>query len=99
MDFDKIFYAYAPCKFKLNKKRIILSCFILELCYLKEFIWEKLFSVFPLRFWCVSMCPKINDLACLTMEKLKINRGAPNKNADLLKKISLMGTETVLFYI
>jgi len=27
------------------------------------------------------------------MEKLKIYQRAPNKNADLLKKISLMGTK------
>jgi len=33
-------------------------------------------------------------LACLTMAKLKINQHVPNKNADLLKKISLMGTES-----
>jgi len=32
-------------------------------------------------------------LACLTMAKLKMNRHVSNKNADLLKKISLMGTE------
>jgi len=32
-------------------------------------------------------------LACLTMVKLKRNQLVPNKNADLLKKISLMGTE------
>jgi len=32
-------------------------------------------------------------LACLTMTKLKINQHGPNKNVDLLKKISLMGTE------
>jgi len=36
---------------------------------------------------------KISGLACLTMGKLKMNRRVPNKNADLLKKISLMGTE------
>jgi len=27
------------------------------------------------------------------MAKLKMNRRVPNKNADLLKKVSLMGTE------
>jgi len=27
------------------------------------------------------------------MAKLKMNQHVPNKNADLLKKISLMGTE------
>jgi len=32
-------------------------------------------------------------LACLTMSKLKMNQHVPNKNADLLKKINLMGTE------
>jgi len=32
-------------------------------------------------------------LVCLTMAKLKMNQRVPNKNADLLKKISLMGTE------
>jgi len=37
---------------------------------------------------------KISGLACLTMKKLKMNRRVPNKNADLLKKISLTGTET-----
>jgi len=31
-------------------------------------------------------------LACLAMAKLKMNQRVPNKNADLLKKISLMGT-------
>jgi len=29
----------------------------------------------------------------LSMAKLKLNRRVPNKNADLLKKISLMGTK------
>jgi len=49
--------------------------------------------VFPLRFWCVSVCQKKSAiLACLTMAKLKMNRRVPNKNADLLKKISLMDT-------
>jgi len=33
-------------------------------------------------------------LACLTMSKLKMNQRVPNKRADLLKKISLMGTVT-----
>jgi len=28
------------------------------------------------------------------MAKLKMNQRVPNKNADFLKKISLMGTET-----
>jgi len=32
-------------------------------------------------------------LACVTVTKLKMNRRVPNENADLLKKISLMGTE------
>jgi len=32
-------------------------------------------------------------LTCLTMAKLKMNLCVPNKNADLLKKISLMETE------
>jgi len=32
-------------------------------------------------------------LACLTMAKLKMNQHVPNKNADMLKKSSLMGTE------
>jgi len=32
-------------------------------------------------------------LACLTMTKLKMNRLVLIKNADLLKKVSLMGTE------
>jgi len=27
------------------------------------------------------------------MSKLKVNQGVPNKSADLLKKISLIGTE------
>jgi len=38
-------------------------------------------------------------LACLTMAKLKINRRVPNKNADLLKKISLMGTESTFGFV
>jgi len=36
---------------------------------------------------------KISGLTCLTVGKLKMNQCVPNKNADLLKKFSLMGTE------
>jgi len=44
MDFYKILYTYASCKFELNKKKInILLCLVLELCYFKEFTWETLF--------------------------------------------------------
>jgi len=44
----------------------------------------------------VSACAqKSSVLACLTMAKLKMNRHVPNKNADLLKKISLMETEVL----
>jgi len=50
-------------------------------------------AVFPLRFWYVSLLKKLAVLACLTMAKLKIYQRVPNKNADLLKKISLIETE------
>jgi len=44
MDFHKILYTYAPCKSKLNKKKIIvLPCLVLKLFYFKEFTWETLF--------------------------------------------------------
>jgi len=42
---------------------------------------------------CQRVPKKSAVLACSTMGKLKMNRLVPNKNADLLKKISLMGTE------
>jgi len=42
---------------------------------------------------CQRVLKKSAVLACLTMAKLKLNQRVPNKNADLLKKISLMGTE------
>jgi len=42
---------------------------------------------------CQRVPKKSTVLACLTMAKLKMNRRVPNKNADLLKKISVMGTE------
>jgi len=46
------------------------------------------------------MCQRVPKksavLACLTVAKLKMNRRVPNKNADLLKKISLVGTEHVI---
>jgi len=42
---------------------------------------------------CQQVPKKSAILACLTMAKLKMNRRVPNKNADLLKKISLMETE------
>jgi len=43
----------------------------------------------------VSACAqKISGFGtCLTMAKLKMNGSVPNKIADLLKKINLMGTE------
>jgi len=47
-------------------------------------------AMLPLRFWCV--CKKLAVLACLTMLKVKLNQNVPNKSADLLKKIGLMGT-------
>jgi len=42
---------------------------------------------------CLRVPKKSVVLACLTMAKLKMNQRVPNKNTDLLKKISLMGTE------
>jgi len=42
---------------------------------------------------CQHVPKKSAVLACLTMAKLIMNQRVPNKNADLLKKISLMGTE------
>jgi len=48
--------------------------------------------VFPLRFGVSACAQKISVSACMHA-KLKINRYVPNKNADLQKKISLMGTE------
>jgi len=42
---------------------------------------------------CQHVPEKSAVFACLTMGKLKMNRRVPNKNADLLKKISLMGTD------
>jgi len=42
---------------------------------------------------CLRVPKKLVVLACFTMSKLKMNQRVPNKNADLLKKISLMGTE------
>jgi len=42
---------------------------------------------------CQRVPKKSAVLACLTMAKLKMNQRVPNKNADLLKKIGLMGTE------
>jgi len=41
---------------------------------------------------CLLVPKKSVVLACLTMSKLKMNQHVPNKIADLLKKISLMGT-------
>jgi len=38
------------------------------------------------------VCPKYQQF-WQAMAKLKMNRRVPNKNTDLLKKISLMGTE------
>jgi len=38
------------------------------------------------------MCPTKALIACLTMSKLKMNQHVPNKSANLLKKIGLMGT-------
>jgi len=38
-------------------------------------------------------------LAFLTMAKLKMNQRVPNKNADLLKKISLVGTEVITEFL
>jgi len=45
---------------------------------------------------CQRVPKKLVVLACLTMSKLKMNQRAPNKKADLLKKIGLMGTETLM---
>jgi len=42
---------------------------------------------------CQRVPKKSAVLACLTMSKLKMNQRVPNKNANLLKKISLMGAE------
>jgi len=42
---------------------------------------------------CQRVPKKSAALACLTMSKIKINQRVPNKSANLLKKISLMGTE------
>jgi len=41
---------------------------------------------------CLRVPKKLAVLACLTISKLKMNQRVPNKNADLLEKISLMGT-------
>jgi len=40
----------------------------------------------------VSACAQ--KISGFGMAKLKMNRHVPNKNADLLKKISLMGRDT-----
>jgi len=44
---------------------------------------------------CQHVPKKSAVLACLTLAKLKMNQRVSNKNADLLKKISLMGTELI----
>jgi len=41
---------------------------------------------------CLRVPKKSAVLACLTMSKLKVNQHVPNISADLLKKISLIGT-------
>jgi len=46
---------------------------------------------------CQRVPKKSAILACLAMSKLKTNQRVPSKNADLLKKISLMGTEELAF--
>jgi len=43
---------------------------------------------------CQHVPKKSAVLACFTMAKLKMNPRVLNRNADLLKKISLMGTES-----
>jgi len=45
---------------------------------------------------CQRVPKKSTVLACLTMAKFKMNQRVLNKNADLLKKICLMGTEMQL---
>jgi len=42
---------------------------------------------------CQHVPKKLAILVCLAMSKLKMNQHVPSKNADLLKKISLMETE------
>jgi len=50
-------------------------------------------SVFLQDFGVSACAQKPAVLWCLTIKKLKMNQRVPNKNADLPKKISLMGTE------
>jgi len=47
---------------------------------------------------CQHVPKKSAVLASLTMGKLKMNRRVLNKNANLLKKISLMRTELLMAY-
>jgi len=45
MEFNKILYAYAPCKSELNKKKIIvLSCLVPSYAILKNLLGKHCFA-------------------------------------------------------
>jgi len=85
---------------QISKSRFLVDGFSKKFCAffrMKYDLVRNLHSV-PTKILVCQRVPKQSAvLACLTMAKLKMNQRGSNKNADLLKKSSIMGTESLHF--